>query len=127
MGRRRATAGSARPVTASSTLAGGNGADDRHERRDQPIVLAVEIDAPPESVWPLLTDPQRIAHWWGNHVWLEARPGGRFLERWTDPAGRSVVIQGWEGLRVTECQERVREHAAGWSRHLARLASLAAR
>ena len=136
----------------------------------QPIVLTVEIDAPPESVWQLLTDQQAIADWWGDHVSLEARPGGRFLERWTDPAGRSVVTRGevvgltapreleltwadedwpaqtrvrfvlekvgnatrltlthdgWEGLPGPRREELVSEHAAGWSRHLARLASLA--
>ena len=137
----------------------------------EPIVLTVDIDAPPESVWQLLTDPPRIADWWGDHVSLEARPGGRFLERWTDPAGRSVVTQGevvrlaapreleltwadddwpaqtrvrfvleeagnatrltlthdgWEGIPALRREELVREHAAGWSRHLDRLATLAA-
>ncbi len=58
------------------------------------VVVRAEIRAPRELVWRSLTEEERIAEWWGDHVSLEARPGGRFTERWTDANGREVVTSG---------------------------------
>ena len=58
------------------------------------IVIRVEIGAPRDRVWQALTDGERIAQWWGDHVSLDARPGGRLTEHWTDAGGREVVTSG---------------------------------
>jgi uncharacterized protein YndB with AHSA1/START domain len=58
------------------------------------IVVCAEIGAPRELLWRALTEKGRIVEWWGGHVLLEARPRGRFAERWTDAGGREVVTSG---------------------------------
>ncbi|MDP9475299.1 MAG: SRPBCC domain-containing protein [Actinomycetota bacterium] len=58
------------------------------------IVIRVEIGAPRDRVWQALTDEERIAQWWGDHVSFDARPGGCVTERWTDAGGREVVTSG---------------------------------
>lgn len=58
------------------------------------IVVRMEIKAPRDRVWQALTDEEEIAEWWGGYVSLDARPGGRLLERWTDISGREVLTSG---------------------------------
>lgn len=41
-----------------------------------PIEQDVVIDAPPEVVWEVLTDPAQIVHWFADRVELDVRPGG---------------------------------------------------
>ena len=36
----------------------------------------IRIEAPPESVFPFLTDPQKIVRWKGVDATVEASPGG---------------------------------------------------
>jgi uncharacterized protein YndB with AHSA1/START domain len=64
------------------------------------VVVRAEIRAPRELVWRSLTEKERIAEWWGGYVSLDARPGGRLTERWTDVSGREVVTSG-EVVRLT--------------------------
>ena len=56
--------------------------------RQPPDRLAISLDLPHpvETVWEKLTQPQYVARWWGDHVELDAAPGGRFIERRRDPA-----------------------------------------
>jgi uncharacterized protein YndB with AHSA1/START domain len=63
------------------------------------IVICAQIGAPRDRVWRALTEEERIAEWWGSYVSLDARPGGRLTERWTDAGGREVVTSG-EVLRL---------------------------
>ena len=42
------------------------------------VELEVWIDAPPEAVYPFLTDPDRLLRWIGVKATLEPRPGGTF-------------------------------------------------
>jgi uncharacterized protein YndB with AHSA1/START domain len=59
------------------------------------IVICAQIDASRDRVWRALTEEERIAEWWGSYVSLEARPGGRLTERWTDAvAGGKWSHQG---------------------------------
>jgi uncharacterized protein YndB with AHSA1/START domain len=58
------------------------------------IVVRAEIDAPRERVWRALTEEEGVAEWWGDYVSLDARPGGRLTERWTDAGGREVLTFG---------------------------------
>jgi uncharacterized protein YndB with AHSA1/START domain len=63
-------------------------------RDDDALVLAIELPASATRIWSALTDPGQIRAWWGDDVTLEARPGGRFVERWTPPGGPSVTTSG---------------------------------
>ena len=42
------------------------------------ISASVRIAAPPETVFPYLTDPQLIVTWIGDRAELDAQPGGTF-------------------------------------------------
>jgi uncharacterized protein YndB with AHSA1/START domain len=50
------------------------------------LVLERVFDAPRDLVWKVMTDPERVTHWWGPHgytttvVEMDLRPGGRW--RW---------------------------------------------
>ena len=130
------------------------------------IVVNAQIGAPRDSVWRALTEEERIAEWWGGYVSLNARPGGRPTERWTDDGGREVITSGevvrlaaprmleltwadddwdeptrvlfqlaqaadatrltlthsgWEALPLPSLESVIREHASGWSGHMANL------
>ena len=42
-----------------------------------PVVQSVEIDASPERVFELFTDPDQLVRWWPDAVRLDPRVGGR--------------------------------------------------
>ncbi len=58
------------------------------------VTIARRLDCPPETVWAALTQPERIAAWWGDYVSLEARLGGALSEVWRDEDGREVITAG---------------------------------
>lgn len=71
------------------------------ERRTTADRLTLRLTVPLRSttVWQALTARAHIARWWGEHVRLEARLGGRFVERWRDGARRAVTtgsIIAWD-------------------------------
>jgi uncharacterized protein YndB with AHSA1/START domain len=69
----------------------------------------IHIDAPPDVVFPYLTDPELFVRWGGTAAELDPRPGGiyrtqiipgltargEFVE--VDPPRRLVYTFGWEG------------------------------
>jgi uncharacterized protein YndB with AHSA1/START domain len=58
------------------------------------LVLAVELPASAARIWSALTEPPEIHAWWGDYVSLDARTGGRFVERWSDQGGSGVTTSG---------------------------------
>lgn len=42
----------------------------------------VVIDAPPTSVWPIITDPVHLAGWFSDEVEIDLRPGGSLVLTW---------------------------------------------
>jgi uncharacterized protein YndB with AHSA1/START domain len=68
-------------------------------RDEQRILLSTTLDASPAAIWAALTEEAQIHRWWGDHVALDPRPGGRFRERWSDGGGGVVVTTG-EVVRV---------------------------
>jgi uncharacterized protein YndB with AHSA1/START domain len=63
------------------------------ETTDGSIHMEVALAVPPMRAWAVLTERQHIANWWGDHVNLQARPGGTLRETWSD-GGRQVVTSG---------------------------------
>jgi uncharacterized protein YndB with AHSA1/START domain len=63
-------------------------------RDEDTLVLAIALPATTARIWSALTDPEEIHAWWGDYVSLDARPGGRFVERWTDQGGSGVTTSG---------------------------------
>lgn len=55
------------------------------------LIVTRLLPGPPETVWHLLVHPQS---WWGEHVSLQARVGGRFRETWANDRGRITVTSG---------------------------------
>ena len=43
------------------------------------VTQAVEVEAPPERIWQLLTDPAELPRWWPDAAQLEPRVGGRVV------------------------------------------------
>jgi uncharacterized protein YndB with AHSA1/START domain len=46
------------------------------------ISREVVIDAPPEVVWAIVTEPRHIAEWLSDEAEIELRPGGAMLLTW---------------------------------------------
>ncbi|HKY13090.1 MAG TPA: SRPBCC domain-containing protein [Gaiellaceae bacterium] len=59
------------------------------------VTQAVDVDAPRERVWQLLTDPAELPHWWPDAAELEQRVGGRVVLNF-GPGDVSGEITQWE-------------------------------
>ncbi|MGH9278539.1 MAG: SRPBCC family protein [Acidimicrobiales bacterium] len=70
------------------------------------VERSIELPAPPGEVWLALVEPDRLASWFGGHVELDARPGGRVVvadedgERWgtveSFEPGQRLVLRLWQ-------------------------------
>jgi uncharacterized protein YndB with AHSA1/START domain len=72
------------------------------------VTREISVAAPPETVFPYFTDPDRMTRWMGSEAELDARPGGVFnvtvggahvaLGEYVevDPPSRVVFTWGWE-------------------------------
>ncbi|MFQ5737422.1 MAG: SRPBCC domain-containing protein [Acidobacteriota bacterium] len=65
------------------------------------IVIQVEIEAPPESVFRALTTPDQLTDWWGDDSvyrsdsWIvDLRVGGRYLSQGKNADGRPFEVSG---------------------------------
>lgn len=59
------------------------------------VTQAVEVDAPRERVWQLLTDPAELPRWWPDAAELEPRVGGR-VKLDFGPGDVSGEVTRWE-------------------------------
>jgi uncharacterized protein YndB with AHSA1/START domain len=65
----------------------------RHPIEEAPVIpdrisREIVIEAPPERVWAVLTEPVHLAQWFSDEVEIDTRPGGRVLFTWH---GRGVL------------------------------------
>jgi uncharacterized protein YndB with AHSA1/START domain len=59
------------------------------------VTQAVEVDAPPDRIWQLLTDPAELPRWWPDAAELEPRVGGRVVLSF-GPGDVSGEVITWE-------------------------------
>lgn len=59
------------------------------------VSQSVDVDAPRERVWELLTDPAELPRWWPDAAQLEPGVGGRIVLTF-GPGGVSGEITRWE-------------------------------
>jgi uncharacterized protein YndB with AHSA1/START domain len=59
------------------------------------VMQAVEVDAAPERVWRLLTDPAELPRWWPDAAELEPRLGGRVVLKF-GPGDVTGEVTHWE-------------------------------
>lgn len=56
------------------------------------IEREVQIDAPVDTVWSIVTEPQNIARWFASYAEVDLRPGGDLLLRFDSGAdGKGTV------------------------------------
>jgi uncharacterized protein YndB with AHSA1/START domain len=59
------------------------------------VTQSVEVDAPRERVWQLLTDPEQLPRWWPDAAQLEPRVGGRIVLNF-GPGDVSGEVTQWQ-------------------------------
>lgn len=59
----------------------------------QKIHAEVTLDITLQRVWNLLTEPDHLVNWWGDHVSIEPKLNGTFCEVWFD-GERKVTTSG---------------------------------
>jgi uncharacterized protein YndB with AHSA1/START domain len=59
------------------------------------VTQEVEVEAPRERVWELLTDPSELPKWWPDAAKLEPRVGGRVVLSF-GPGDVSGEVTHWE-------------------------------
>lgn len=80
------------------------------------VTRHVKIDATPGSVWEALTDPQKLAAWFGADGAIDPRLGGAVRFRWPDGTERrGVVIELDPRRRLAFRWRELRTSAAGLS------------
>jgi uncharacterized protein YndB with AHSA1/START domain len=70
------------------------------KREERQVVMERVFDAPRETVWKAMTDPDSIKQWWGPRYLtttidkMDVKPGGvwRFIHH--DPEGREYAFNG---------------------------------
>ena len=55
------------------------------------IDTEIVIDAPPEVVWAVVTEPRHVARWFSDEVEIDLRPGGAIVLTWHGHG----VHRGW--------------------------------
>ncbi|MFL5930564.1 MAG: SRPBCC domain-containing protein [Gaiellaceae bacterium] len=61
----------------------------------QDVTEEVEVGAPPDRVWQLLTDPAELPKWWPDAAELEPRIGGRIVLRF-GPGDVTGEVTEWQ-------------------------------
>lgn len=71
------------------------------EKKEDTIVLEIDIAAPPERVFQALTTPEELLEWWGDDdvyrsdVWeVDLEVGGRYRSAGKNADGRPFSVEG---------------------------------
>ena len=80
------------------------------------VTRHVRIDATPEAVWDALTDPRKLAAWFGADGAIDLRSGGAVRFRWPDGTERrGLVIELDPPRRLAFRWRELRTSGAGLS------------
>jgi uncharacterized protein YndB with AHSA1/START domain len=60
------------------------------------ITREIVIDAPPERVWAIVTEPGHVAQWFSDEAEIDARPGGRILLTWREHGAMEGRVEAVE-------------------------------
>ncbi len=63
------------------------------------VKRAIDLPGDPGEVWDALSDPERLAEWFGAVAAGEFSEGGRLEFRWPDGSRRDAVIEEWDPAR----------------------------
>jgi uncharacterized protein YndB with AHSA1/START domain len=61
-------------------------ATDRIERE-------IIINAPQDRVWAVLTEPDHVAHWFGDSAEVDLRPGGKMIFGWKEHGNHHARVE----------------------------------
>jgi uncharacterized protein YndB with AHSA1/START domain len=64
------------------------------------IEREILIEAPPEVVWGVITEPEQISRWFSDSADLEARPGAFGLLGWDEHGRYDLRVERVEPHRV---------------------------
>ncbi len=70
--------------------------DHRHDR----IEREIEIAAPPETVWRIVSEPEHLARWFSDEAEVEALPGKQGLLVWHGHESARLVVERVEPPRL---------------------------
>jgi uncharacterized protein YndB with AHSA1/START domain len=60
------------------------------------ITREIDIDAPPEVVWGIVTEARHLAGWFSDEASIDLRPGGAMLLTWHDHGAYRARIEAVE-------------------------------
>jgi uncharacterized protein YndB with AHSA1/START domain len=63
------------------------------------VTQSLEVNAPRERIWELLTEPTELSRWWPDAAELEPRLGGRVVLRF-GPGDVTGEVTEWEPPRA---------------------------
>ena len=64
------------------------------------ISREVVIDAPPEVVWAIVTEPRHVARWFSDEAEIDLRPGGSMLLTWHGHGAYRARVEAVEPLHT---------------------------
>ena len=67
---------------------------------DAVIERELLVRAPVERVWRIITEPAYVARWFGDHVEIDARPGGAAVFGWSEYGEFAARVERVEPPRV---------------------------
>ena len=74
------------------------------------ISREIVIDASPEVVWTIVTDPRHVARWFSDEAEIDLRPGGEMLLTWHGDGAYRARVETVDPPRAFAFRWLRREH-----------------
>ena len=78
-----------------------------HATRGRSAVVTLPLDAPVETVWRALTDPQELVNWFPTNAEIDPRPGGTVVISWDGAWQWEMTITDFEPLKRLRMLDRL--------------------
>jgi uncharacterized protein YndB with AHSA1/START domain len=69
--------------------------------------VTLPLDAPVDTVWRALTDPEELVHWFPTNAAVDPRPGGAFVISWNGAWQWEMTITDFEPLKRLRMIDRL--------------------